>query len=123
MAGLAGLALALAGIGIYSVNAYVVSQRGSEIALRLALGASSRDILSNILTRGLILALAGILAGIAGAFVVGKLLTSALVGIGAQDPLTLLEAAALLVVISVVACYFPARRAIRIDPGSALRQD
>ena len=91
MAGLAGLALVLAGIGIYSVNAYAVSQRGSEIALRLALGASSRDILSNILAQGLRLALAGILAGVIGAFAAGKLLTSALVGIGAQDPLTLAE--------------------------------
>lgn len=123
MGALAALALVLAGIGIYSVNAYVVAQRGSEIALRLALGASSRDILSNILSRGLKLALGGILAGMAGAFVTGRLLKSTLVGIGSQDPLTLFEAAVLLVVISLLACYFPARRAIRIDPGSALRQE
>lgn len=123
MAGLSGLALVLAGIGIYSVNAYVVSERGGEIALRIALGASTHAILKDILGRGLRLALAGIAAGFAGAVFASKSLKSTLVGIGSLDPVTLSAAALLLVLISMLACLFPARKAMRIDPAVALRQD
>ena len=122
MIGLAVLALVLAGVGIYSVNAYSVEQRTREIALRVALGASPGAILSNVLGRGVVLALIGIVAGVAGAFVSARLLKSLLLGVGAQDPATLIAAAVVLLFISAGACYLPARRAIRIDPGAALRQ-
>lgn len=123
MDALAVLALALAGIGIYSILAYSVAQRSREIALRVALGASSGAILFSVLGRGLKVALMGILAGVAGALVAGRLLKSFLVGVNGQDPLTLSVAALLLLVVSAVACYVPALKAIRIDPGSALRQE
>jgi putative ABC transport system permease protein len=122
MGGLAGLALVLAGIGIYSVNAYSVAQRGREIAMRVALGASSRAILLNVLGRGLALAFTGIVAGVAGTFAAARLLKSVLVGVSAQNPWTLAAAALVLLLISAAACYLPARRAIRIDPSAALRQ-
>ena len=122
MGGLAVLALVLAGIGIYSVNAYSVAQRGREIALRVALGASPRVIVLNVLGRGLLLAFAGIMAGLAGAFVADRVLKSILVGVSGENPWTLFTAALVLMLISAAACYFPARRAIRIDPSAALRQ-
>ncbi len=122
MGGLAVLALVLAGIGIYSVNAYSVAQRGREIALRVALGASPRAILLNVLGRSLLLAFAGIMAGLAGAFVADRVLKSILVGVSGQNPWTLVTAMLILLLISAVACYFPARKAIRIDPSAALRQ-
>jgi putative ABC transport system permease protein len=122
MGAFAALALVLAGIGIYSVNAYSVSQRSREIAMRVALGASSRAILLNVLGRGLVLAFTGILAGVAGTFLASRLLKSMLVGVNADNPWTLAAAALILVLISAGACYLPARRAIRIDPSAALRQ-
>jgi putative ABC transport system permease protein len=122
MGGFAVLALVLAGIGIYSVNAYSVAQRGREIAMRVALGASPGTILLNVLGRGLVLAFTGIVAGVAGAFVAARLLKSMLAGVSAQNSWTLAFAALVLLVISVGACYLPARRAIRIDPSAALRQ-
>ncbi len=122
MGAFAILAMALAMVGIYGVNSDAVAQRGREIALRVALGASAGAILSDVLGRGLKLALAGIVAGLAGAFVAGRLLTSILAGVNAEDPWTLSASAAILLLISALACYFPARKAIRIDPSAALRQ-
>jgi putative ABC transport system permease protein len=122
MGAFALLAMALAMVGIYGVNSDAVAQRGREIALRVALGASAGAILSDVLGRGLKLALAGIVAGLAGAFVAGRLLTSILAGVNAEDPWTLSASAVILLLISALACYFPARKAIRIDPSAALRQ-
>jgi ABC-type antimicrobial peptide transport system permease subunit len=122
MEGLAVLALVLAGIGIYSVNACSVAQRGREIALRVALGASPRAILLNVLGRRLLLAFAGIMAGLAGAFVADSVLKSILVGVSGQNPWTLFTATLVLLLISALACSLPARKAIRIDPSAALRQ-
>jgi predicted permease len=123
MVAFAIMALGLAGVGIYSINAYSVAQRGREIALRVALGASSGAILLSVLGRGLKLALMGILAGVAGALVAGRLLKSFLMGVSGQDPWTLAASALVLLVVSAIACYFPAVKAIQINPSSALRQE
>ncbi len=104
------------------MNAYSVAQCGREIALRVALGASPGVIVLNVLGRGLLLAFAGIMAGLAGAFVADRVLKSILVGVSGENPWTLFTAALVLLLISAAACYFPARRAIRIDPSAALRQ-
>jgi putative ABC transport system permease protein len=121
MGAFAGLALLLAVVGIYGVNAYAVSQRRHEIGVRLALGATQAMVLKEIVGRGLLLTGVGIVAGIGGALATATLLKSVLVGVSATDPLTLAGVALAMVVTSLVACYIPARRATQIDPASALR--
>jgi putative ABC transport system permease protein len=123
MGAFAAIALALAVVGIYGVNAYSVAQRAKEIAVRLALGASSVKILSEAVRRGLKLASIGIALGLAGAYLAARLLSSLLVGVKGQDPVILGGTAILLACVAGIACYFPARRAIRIEPASALRSD
>ena len=117
------LALVLATLGLYSVMTYVVSQRTQEIGIRMALGASLRDVLTLILRQGMRMALLGIALGLAGAFALARALSSLLLGIGATDPLTFVGVTALLVTVALLACYLPARRAARVDPLVALRQD
>jgi putative ABC transport system permease protein len=123
MAAFALLSMVVAVVGIYGVNAYAVAQRGREIAVRVALGATSGSILASVLGRGLKLALLGVLAGTAGAIVAGRLMKSILVGVSGQDPWTIFASAGLLLAVSAIACYFPARKAVGVDPGTALRQD
>jgi putative ABC transport system permease protein len=119
----AALAVGLALAGVYGVMSYVVGQRSNEIGLRMALGASPRDVMRLILRQTLVLAGAGIVIGLAGAAGVTQLLTSMLFGVKATDPLTYAAVVALLVVAALVASYIPTRRAMRVDPMIALRYE
>jgi putative ABC transport system permease protein len=123
MEGFAALALILAVVGIYGVNAHAVAQRRHEIGLRMALGATSGRVLRDTVGEGLKLAGYGIVAGTAGALALASALRSVLVGISATDPLTLGAVALFLAFASAAACYIPALRATRIDPSTALRED
>jgi predicted permease len=124
MLGIAGaMALALGIIGIYGVMSYTVSQRKREIGIRLALGARGGDVLQMILRQGTKLALVGVVIGIGGAFALTRLMTNLLFGVTAHDPLTFAAVAVLLIVVVLLACYIPARRATLIDPSVALRYE
>lgn len=119
----AALAVCLAMAGVYGVMAYVVGQRSNEIGLRMALGASAADVLGLVMKQGLALAAMGLAIGLAGAWAAMKLLTSFLFEVKAGDPLTYLVVAALLAVVAAAASYLPARRAAKVDPLEALRQE
>jgi predicted permease len=119
----AAMALALGIIGIYGVMSYTVSQRKSEIGIRLALGAQRGDVLQMILRQGTKLALIGVAIGVGVAFVLTRLMRSLLFGVTAHDPLTFVSVAALLILIAILACYFPARRAMLVDPAVAFRYE
>jgi putative ABC transport system permease protein len=117
------LALILAGIGIYGVISYSVAQRTHEIGIRAALGAQRRDLLRMVLGQGVTLALVGIAAGIIAAAAVGRLMSTLLFSVSAYDPATFVAVAAALLAVAAAACYFPARRAMRVDPMIALRYE
>jgi putative ABC transport system permease protein len=116
----AGLALLLAAVGIYGVTSYGVAQRTHEIGIRLALGASGDRVLREIVARGVRLTLIAVSIGLAGAVVMGRLVSAALFGVTPLDPFALSGSAAILGIVSIVACYIPARRASRVDPVVAL---
>jgi putative ABC transport system permease protein len=117
------LALVLAGIGIYGVISYSVAQRTHEIGIRAALGAQRRDLLRMVLGQGVTLALIGVAAGIIAAAAVGRLMASLLFSVSAYDPATFVAVAIALLAVAAAACYFPARRAMRVDPMIALRYE
>jgi predicted permease len=119
----AGLALLLAAIGIYGVLSYVVGRRIPEIGIRMALGARPFDVLGMVLGDGARMTLAGIVVGVAGALLLTRLMRSMLFGVSPNDPLTFVGVAALLCIIALLACYVPARRAMKVDPMVALRHE
>jgi putative ABC transport system permease protein len=119
----AGIALVLSAVGLYAVTAHSVTQRTAEIGVRMALGAQSAQVMWLVVRRALLQLAMGLPLGIAGAFGVGKLLQSLLVQTSGRDPLTIASIAAVMVVVSVAACFWPARQATRLDPVNALRYE
>jgi predicted permease len=119
----AGLALVLAIVGIYGVLSFLVSKRTREIGIRIALGAQRRDVWWLVMKEGAKFSFAGIALGLAGAFIVSRLLSSELFGITPMDPLTYLGVAGVMTVVTLLACYIPTRRAMRVDPLVALRYE
>ena len=117
------VALLLASLGIYGVVSYTVGQRTREIGVRRALGAQSRDVLGMVLRQGLILTGIGVIIGLAGAFFLTRVLASVLYGVSANDPGVFVLMALLFVADTMLACWIPARRALRVDPLVALRYE
>jgi putative ABC transport system permease protein len=119
----AAVALLMAAIGIYGVMAYSVSLRTREIGIRVALGAQKRDVFRLVVGQGLKLAALGLSLGLIAALALARLMRSLLFGVSAADPLTFVVIALLLIVVALVACWIPARRATKVDPMIALRCD
>jgi len=123
LSGFALVAFLLASIGVYGVTAYSVAQRTHEIGVRMALGAERQDVLALVLRQGMTLAAVGIGLGVAGALVLTRVVRSMLFGIEPTDPLTFGLITLLVGVVTFAACWFPARRAARVDPMVALRYE
>jgi putative ABC transport system permease protein len=117
------LAVALAGVGIYGMVAYRVNQRTHEIGLYIALGAQHRDVLRLVMKDGVKLGLLGIVLGLAGAIALTRVMVSVLFEVKPTDPATLIGVAMLLAAVTILACYIPARRALKIQPMTALRRE
>jgi putative ABC transport system permease protein len=122
-ASFAGVALLLAGIGIYGVMSFAVAQRTHEIGLRMALGAGPRQVLRLVLQEGMLLAFGGLIIGLAGAYFVGRLMKSVLYQVNETDPVAFSAVTAVLLLCALLACYIPARRAMQVDPLVALRYE
>ena len=120
---LAAIALALASVGIFSVISHVTAQRTREVGIRLALGAQTSDVLKLVVRNGMTLTLIGVAIGLAGALALTRLIGSLLFGVTPSDLTTFISASALLIVVALLACYIPARRATKVDPLVALRYE
>jgi putative ABC transport system permease protein len=119
----AGVALALAMIGVFGVINYSVAQRTHELGIRIALGAQRRDVFTLVVRQGLVLALVGVAIGAAGALALTRLITGLLYGVSPTDGPTFVVVSLLVTAVAFVACYMPARRATRVDPLVALRYE
>ena len=115
------LAMILAATGIYGVMSYSVAQRTQEIGVRMALGARPLDVLKLVVRQGMMLALIGVIVGLAGALALTRVMSSLLFGVTERDPITFVAVAALLIVVAFISCFVPAHRATRVDPLIALR--
>jgi ABC-type antimicrobial peptide transport system permease subunit len=117
------MGLSLGALGIYGVLAYAVSQRRQEIGVRVALGATPRSVLGLVIGQGMTLATIGVVAGIVGALILTRVMTTVLYEVRATDPMTFAVVVIVLLGTALVASWLPARRAVRIDPVQALRYD
>jgi len=116
-----GMALFLASIGLYAVMSYSVSQSTRELGLRMALGASTNDLLRLVISGGLRLTIAGIIIGVAAALMLTRLMGNLLYKVSPRDPIAFGSALIVLIGVALIACFIPARRAVRVDPVRALR--
>ncbi|HWN45027.1 MAG TPA: FtsX-like permease family protein, partial [Thermoanaerobaculia bacterium] len=127
LGGLALLALLLAGVGIYGVLSYLVMQRTREIGVRMALGASARNVLGMVVRQGFLSVIIGVAIGVAGAFALARFLGGQIAGLlaggSATDPVTFVLAPAVLAAVALLASVIPAHRASQLDPLIALRRD
>jgi putative ABC transport system permease protein len=117
------LAVVLSAVGIFGVMSYTVNRRAKEIAIRMALGASRREMLGLVLREGLGVTVFGVVLGLAGALVLTRLMAAYLYGITSTDPLTFAATSLLLTIVALLASYIPAHRATRVDPMLALRYE
>jgi putative ABC transport system permease protein len=117
------IALLLAAVGLYGVMSYAVTQRTREIGIRMALGAQRRDVLRMVLRQGLFLSSIGVLIGLAASLALTGAMKSMLYGVSSTDPATLIGISLLLTAVALLACYLPARRAIKVDPLAAVRHE
>lgn len=119
----AGVAMLLAAIGLYGVISYSVAQRTQELGVRIALGAQRRDIFKLVLGQGLAVTIIGVVIGLAASFALTRFLSSLLFEVGPNDPLIIATVVALMILVSLAACYIPTRRAANVDPLTALRYE
>jgi putative ABC transport system permease protein len=119
----ATIALLLSAVGLFAVSAHSVTQRTKEIGIRMAIGAVAGDVRRMILREGMTPVAVGLFAGVAASLGVNRVLRSQLVGVSPYDPVTMVGAPLVLMVVALVACYLPARRAVKVDPVVALRHD
>jgi ABC-type antimicrobial peptide transport system permease subunit len=123
LGGFAGLALLLAALGTYGILAGMVAERRREIGIRMALGATWSRVVRDVMTHGLLLTGVGLIAGLAGAFALTRLMTSLLFGVRPTDPLTMATVVTTIAIVAVAACGLPAWRASRVDPIVVLRDE